>query len=501
MGKFNYSLAYLTWILLGLLPSLGESEILKFQGKSDDLKHLGRPYFRSNGKTYRIRNGYTVTLVCSIENLGSSVIVWKQTERIISAGEHLLRKDSRMTLIKSPNGINLQIANVTPDDRGEYICEVETFGDPIHQINHLTVLVPPVISNVHPSHNLTVRKGSTVKLVCNATGFPEPEINWQREYQMLPSGDKQSFGSLLSLPNVTRHDSGTYICEAANGVDNPVRAKIDLRIIYEPDVQAEKAWIHADVGVEVEISCTIYAEPTAEVKWYRDTMLLDPNEVRLMEHFGIRHVLVLRKVAEDDFGNYSCSAENHLGKSRAFIEVSGRPNMANVTSRSLGYHSDHYNITWTVYSFSPISHYKISYRKVIPFDDPMYDTRSRWHNIVQDSKQVSLPSKSPPSQRGSYMFYALEPNSQYEVVIQSQNRWGWSENSDPFFFSTRANDFKPKVDETKAKATDSKMDGLDDALLQQTQLESFLPTSGCAHLKSGNDILAVLTFATLLLLH
>ena len=50
---------------------------------------------------------------------GSSVIVWKQTERIISAGEHLLRKDSRMTLIKSPNGINLQIANVTPDDRGK----------------------------------------------------------------------------------------------------------------------------------------------------------------------------------------------------------------------------------------------------------------------------------------------------------------------------------------------------------------------------------------------
>ena len=41
--------------------------------------------------------------------------------------------------------------------------------------------VPPVISNVHPSHNLTVRKGSTVKLVCNATGFPVPEISWQRE--------------------------------------------------------------------------------------------------------------------------------------------------------------------------------------------------------------------------------------------------------------------------------------------------------------------------------
>ena len=47
------------------------------------------------------------------------MIVWKQTDRIISAGEVLLRKDSRMSLIKSSNGFNLQLANVTPDDRGK----------------------------------------------------------------------------------------------------------------------------------------------------------------------------------------------------------------------------------------------------------------------------------------------------------------------------------------------------------------------------------------------
>ena len=60
-----------------------------------------------------------------------------------------------------------------------------------------------------------------------------------------------------------------------------------------------------------------------QVRWYRDTMLLEPNEYRLMEKFGIRHTLVLRKVSEADFGNYSCRAENKLGRSRAFIEVSG----------------------------------------------------------------------------------------------------------------------------------------------------------------------------------
>ena len=41
--------------------------------------------------------------------------------------------------------------------------------------------VPPVISSLHPGSNLTVRKGSTVKLACNATGFPKPDITWQRE--------------------------------------------------------------------------------------------------------------------------------------------------------------------------------------------------------------------------------------------------------------------------------------------------------------------------------
>lgn len=61
-----------------------------------------------------------------------------------------------------------------------------------------------------------------------------------------------------------------------------------------------------------------------QVKWYLATMLLDPNENRLMEKFGIRHSLVIHKARKSDFGNYSCSAENKLGRSRAFIEVSGK---------------------------------------------------------------------------------------------------------------------------------------------------------------------------------
>jgi hypothetical protein len=33
----------------------------------------------------------------------------------------------------------------------------------------------------------------------------------------------------------------------------------------EPEIHVDKAWIHADVSVEVEISCIVHAEPSAEV--------------------------------------------------------------------------------------------------------------------------------------------------------------------------------------------------------------------------------------------
>ena len=67
-----------------------------------------------------------------------------------------------------------------------------------------------------------------------------------------------------------------------------------------------------------------------KVKWYKDTMLLDPNNNRHMETYGNRHVLILRHVSETDFGNYSCSADNSLGTQRGSIEVSGKCTLSTI---------------------------------------------------------------------------------------------------------------------------------------------------------------------------
>ena len=40
----------------------------------------------------------------------------------------------------------------------------------------------------------------------------------------------------------------------------------NLSFLDEPEIQVEKAWVHADVGIEAEISCIVHAVPAAEVR-------------------------------------------------------------------------------------------------------------------------------------------------------------------------------------------------------------------------------------------
>ena len=85
----------------------------------------------------------------------------------------------------------------------------------------------------------------------------------------------------------------------------------------------------------------------------------------------------------------------------------------------------------------------------------MYDTRSRWHNIVlpdinlrritsQTALQPLTISQRANIQTASYVFFALEPNTRYEVRLQARNLQGWSEFSEDFTFTTRARGALPK---------------------------------------------------------
>lgn len=69
-------------------------------------------------------------------------------------------------------------------------------------------------------------------------------------------------------------------------------------------------------------------------------MQLDTTERHITEHRGSRHTLIIRKVHQQDFGNYSCVAENQLGKARKTLQLSGKPNLAVFNSPTVSQYKD-----------------------------------------------------------------------------------------------------------------------------------------------------------------
>jgi len=169
---------------------------------------LSSPSFPSSPDSYQVLQGEKVLLSCRVTKLGDSTLIWKKDGRMISAGNIVIRKDARMKLLDQ----SLEISDVTEEDAGQYICNVETFGSPLEQVHTLSVLVPPSIQSVLRDGKIKVRVGSSVTIQCRARGHPTPHVTWRRQNLLLPGGAETQPGPSLHVPEVAVQHAGLYVC-------------------------------------------------------------------------------------------------------------------------------------------------------------------------------------------------------------------------------------------------------------------------------------------------
>ncbi|XP_039280250.1 limbic system-associated membrane protein [Nilaparvata lugens] len=418
------------------------------------------PTFTTEGKTLKIITGDTVVLPCDVVNPSGYLLAWKRGIAILSAGNVKVTPDERFRLV---DGYNLEIRDVQTQDAGDYVCQIATLN-PLEITHTLEILVPPRIHSVTSGGNVEVKKGLTVTLECRASGNPVPVISWTRKNNLLPSGEKSVEGYSIIIEQATRHHAGVYLCTASNSVGEPVTAQISLHVLYPPEIEVERGWVHSGEGYEAQLVCIVHAEPQAEVLWYRDTLRLDTTERRIMEVRGSRHTLIIRKVQSSDFGNYSCVADNTMGKAREYLELSGKPNPAIFRSHPMGRFKDSYNLTWSVNSYTPIEEFRLYFRRLPPPPVPGQLTQPQHHHNKRPTRRenetwggggggsgvrlrdewndVILPAAPSEqfTQQMSYMIRGLEPALHYEARVQAKNRFGWNDISDTFLFTTRGVD-------------------------------------------------------------
>jgi len=434
----------------------------------DALMNQPLPRIISRGETFRAAIGERVILPCQVKDLGSYVMVWQKGQDVLSAKSIMVTADPRIKLV---NHHNLQIRSIKLSDAGDYQCKIHVLGDPIIVIHTLEILVPPKIRPDPPDGNYVVKKGRKVELKCKADGNPEPSITWSRLNNLLPSGEKRRASKTLIIDSVDRHEAGIYVCRAHNGVGvgqaETAEAQINLQVLYPPEIELETDRVHSGENKEAHLTCLIHGNPTPTVRWYKNSMLLEETDTIRMTRRNNRHTLILSSIKSgEDFGNYSCVAENSLGTFKKHIEVHGRPTPAVFRSEPEAGGQSSYELTWTVDSYSPIIEYRLLYRQIQPyhkFDDghSFLHGGGDWTNVIIPG-DATRASSLLFNHRKNYIVKDLRPDAEYECLVQARNKFGWSDASRIFhFFSGKTQpkirDLEWRVDNGATKEVSSSM--------------------------------------------
>ncbi|KAG6797103.1 lachesin isoform X1 [Apis mellifera caucasica] len=128
--------------------------------------------------------GRDVSLPCVVENLGNYKVAWIHVGRqmLLTIHKHVVVKIPRFSVSHDNQKTwLLHINNVQQDDRGYYMCQLNT-NPMMSQVGFLQVVVPPnILDSLSTESTVAVRENQNITLTCKADGYPTPKLMWKRE--------------------------------------------------------------------------------------------------------------------------------------------------------------------------------------------------------------------------------------------------------------------------------------------------------------------------------
>uniref|UniRef100_A0A3B4XL25 Hemicentin-1-like n=1 Tax=Seriola lalandi dorsalis TaxID=1841481 RepID=A0A3B4XL25_SERLL len=281
--------------------------------------------------------GFPTVLPCDVEGSPTPSITWlKDNQPIVSSPQ----------LTYTHGGQALRLGSARGDSTGLYTCRATNPAGTAIKHYSLSVLVPPQIEG--DSTSLTfggqeekVRINGSLTLSCLAKGFPEPNVNWFKDGQLLTGNFHagiQESGHFLHIDNAMLSHEGQYTCVVTNSAGEDKRdfhVTIQVPPVFHRVTNREAAWglghegdsnnedmvekREVVLGHPISLSCESNAIPPPKLSWYKDgRKLTSADGVELLPG---GQVLQIARVQKEDAGKYTCQAVNEAGEDHMHFEL------------------------------------------------------------------------------------------------------------------------------------------------------------------------------------
>ncbi|XP_051866593.1 receptor-type tyrosine-protein phosphatase F-like [Pristis pectinata] len=257
-----------------------------------------------------------------------------------------------------------------PRDEAIYECTATNSIGEITTSAKLTVLSEEQLPHGFPTIDMgpqlkVVERTRTATMLCAASGNPDPEITWFKDFLPVDTSNsngriKQLRSGALQIENSEESDQGKYECVTTNsaGTRYSAPANLYVRVRRVPPRFSIPPTSHEVMpGGSVNLTCVAVGSPMPYVKWVAGAVELTPEEDMPVG----RNVLELVNIKES--GNYTCVAMSSLGVIEATAQITVKalpkpPTMASVTETT----ATSVTLTWESGNMEMIPFYVIQYK-------------------------------------------------------------------------------------------------------------------------------------------
>lgn len=267
-------------------------------------------YVSRKNETGLLRN--TIKLFCVYGGTPLPNILWSKDGESIKTTGHIFLEYGGKKLI---------IENATFDDSGTYTCDISNgIGNSQAYSIRLDIHVAPNFI-IEPNFENAMAK-DTVEFKCEATGIPQPYINWIHNGRLISNDESNPRMSVnsnnsLVIENIEPEDIGNYGCNASN-IHGYIYKDVYLNINgSHPIVIDHMPSEEATVGHSAILKCPIIGSPRPLIIWYRNGVEVDENRYKIESNYD----LDISNITKSDEGEYKCKGLNRFGSTETFVNL------------------------------------------------------------------------------------------------------------------------------------------------------------------------------------